>query len=172
MLKAMGCLMILTGSTMSGFMYGDNLKKRVFQLNELERAVYQLQNEMTYTYALLPDAFKNVAGKSKEPIKEVFNNASEFLESNEYEDVHGAMKKAIEITENKIYLNSEDINILIDLARTLGESDMEGQNSVFNLTFNNISKQIKIAENVMNKNMKMYRYLGFSLGAMLVIILV
>ena len=172
MIKIIGCAVILGASTMAGFIYSERLKYRVFQLNEVQRAVHQIQNEITYVHALLPDAFKSVAHKSKEPIKELFNKTSELLSDNECENVYEAMNSAINFINGKLYLNSDDINVILDLSKTLGESDIEGQNSMFSLTIENLKKQIKISEEFMNKNIKMYRYLGFSFGAMLVIALI
>jgi len=171
MIKIIACFVILGASTMAGFIYSERLKYRVFQLNEIERAIYQLQNEITYVHVLLPDAFKNIADKSKEPIKELFNKTSELLSGNEYENVYEAMKEAVNLLKSKLYLNADDINVILDLTKTLGESDIQGQNSIFSLTISNLKKQIKISEEFMNKNVKMYRYLGFSFGAMLVIAL-
>lgn len=172
MIKIIGCAVILGASTMAGFIYSERLKYRVFQLNEVERAIYQLQNEITYIHALLPDAFKSVAHKSKEPIRELFSKTSELLSNNEYENVYEAMNSAINLIKNRLYLNSDDINVILDLSKTLGESDIEGQNSMFSLTIANLKKQIKVSEEYMHKNIKMYRYLGFSFGAMLVIALI
>jgi len=171
MIKIIGCVVILVASTMAGFIYSERLKYRVFQLKEIQRAVYQLQNEITYVHALLPDAFKSIAEKSKEPIKELFNKTSELLTNNEYENVYAAMNSAIDLTKEKLYVNSDDINVILDLSKTLGESDIQGQNSMFSLTIANLKKQITISEEYMNKNIKMYRSLGFSFGAMLVIAL-
>ncbi|HEY8892483.1 MAG TPA: stage III sporulation protein SpoIIIAB [Clostridium sp.] len=172
MIKIIACIVILGASTMAGFIYSERLKYRVFQLNEVQRAIYQLQNEITYVHALLPDAFKSIASKSKEPINELFNKTSELLSDNEYENVYEAMNSAVNATKNKMYLNADDINVILDLSKTLGESDIQGQNSMFSLTIANLKKQIKISEEFMNKNIKMYRYLGFSFGAMLVIALI
>ncbi|MGV8982383.1 stage III sporulation protein SpoIIIAB [Clostridium sp.] len=172
MIKIIACAMILGASTLAGFIYSERLKYRVFQLNEVQRAVYQLQNEITYVHTLLPDAFKSIAHKSKEPIKELFNKTSELLSDNDYENVYEAVSSALSTVKSRLYLNPDDINVILDLSKTLGESDIEGQNNIFILTIANLKKQIKISEEVMNKNLKMYRYLGFSFGAMLVIALI
>jgi len=171
MIKIIGCAVILGASTMAGFIYSERLKYRVFQLNEVQRAVHQLQNEITYVHTLLPDAFKSVANKSKEPIKELFNKTSELLTDNDYENVYEAVNSAINTIKSKLYLDSDDINVILDLSKTLGESDIDGQNSIFTLTIANLKKQIKISEELMNKNLKMYRYLGFYFGAVVVIAL-
>ena len=172
MIKTIACAVILGASTIAGFIYSERLKYRVFQLNELQRAIYQLQNEITYVHALLPDAFKSVAIKSKEPIGELFNKASELLSDNNYENVYEVMSSAMNLVKSKLYLNSDDLNVILDLSKTLGESDIEGQMSIFSLTIANIKKQIKISEEFMNKNIRMYRYLGFSFGAVIVIVLI
>lgn len=171
MIKIIACAVILGASTAAGFIYSERLKYRVFQLNEIQRAIYQLQNEITYVHALLPDAFKSVAQKSKEPIGELFNKTSELLSDNNYENVYEAMNSAMNLIKSRLYLNSDDINVILDLSKTLGESDIEGQISIFSLTLANLKKQIKISEDYMNKNIRMYRYLGFSFGATIVIVL-
>jgi stage III sporulation protein AB len=172
MIKIIGCAVILGASTMAGFIYSERLKYRVFQLNEVERAIHQLQNEITYVHALLPDAFKSVAQKSKNPIKELFNKTGELLSGNEYDNVYEAMNSAMNTIKSGLNLNCDDINVILDLSKTLGESDIEGQKNMFTLTIGNLKKQIKISEEFMKKNIKMYRYLGFSFGAMLVIALI
>ncbi len=172
MIKIIGCAVILGASTMAGFIYSEKLKYRVFQLNEVHRAIHQLQNEITYVHTLLPDAFKSVADKSKEPIREFFNKTSELLLENEYENVYEAMNSAMHSIKSRLYLSSDDINVILDLSKTLGESDIEGQNSIFTLTIENLKKQIKISEDFMNKNIKVYRSFGFCCGAMLVIALI
>lgn len=172
MIKIIGCFVILVASTIAGFIYSERLKYRVFQLNEIQRAVYQLQNEITYVHALLPDAFKSIADKSKEPINELFNKTSELLSDNEYENVYEAMEASVNFTKSKLYINSDDINVILDLSKTLGESDIQSQNNMFSLTIANLKKQIIISEEFMHKNIKMYRCLGFSFGAMLVIVLI
>ena len=172
MIKIIGCAVILGASTMVGFIYSERLKYRVFQLNEVERAIHQLQNEITYVHALLPDAFKSVAQKSRNPIKELFNKTGELLSGNEYDNVYEAMNSAMNTIESGLNLNCDDINVILDLSKTLGESDIEGQKNMFTLTIGNLKKQIKMSEEFMKKNIKMYRYLGFSFGAMLVIALI
>ncbi len=171
-LKLVGCVLILSASTISGFLYADSFKKRVDQLNEMQRCLYQLQNEILFTYTPLTEAFFNVSNKSKGPIKNVFENASDLLISNKADSVYDAISHSLESSKEELNLKKEDADILLDLSKSLGESDVSGQKSVFNLTIENIKKQINIAEDSMRKNIKLYRYLGFTIGAMLVIMVV
>lgn len=172
MLKLLGCIMILAASTGIGFVYSEKFKKRSRQLEEIERCIYQLQNEIVYTHAPLPQAIEDVSRKSMYPINEVFKEISYLLFENKVDNVHEAFRNALNKRKDILNLKRDDINILLDFSKTLGESDIEGQQKIFHLTLENLKKRIKDSEILMSKNVKMYRYLGFSLGALIVIILV
>lgn len=172
MIKILGCILILFASTGIGFIYSESFKKRTTQLNELQRCIYQLQNEIIYTHTPLPEAILNIAEKSVYPIKLVFDEISSLLFTNAVDTVYEAFHKVFNNKQSVLNLKSEDINVILDLAKNLGESDLEGQKKIFALTLENLKKQIKDSELSMKNNVKMYRYLGFSLGAMLVIVLV
>ncbi|MBL4937916.1 stage III sporulation protein SpoAB [Clostridium sp. YIM B02515] len=172
MIKEMGCLIIVAASTIAGFMYSEKFKKRVKQLNEFERAINQLQDEIEYTHTHLPEAFNNIAEKSENPINKVFSKVSKLLYEGEAESVYDAFEKSIKDKKFELNLDEDDINVILDLSKTLGDSDIDGHKRMFSLVRNNLKKRISIAEISMSKNVKMYRYLGFTIGAMLVIVLI
>jgi len=172
MIKVIGCLLIIVGCTFVGFMYGEKFNKRVIQLNELDKSIIQLKNEIVYIYTTLPNAFLNVSKKCIYPIGSLYIDARNMLVNNKVDSVYEAFELSIKKNEDKLYLNDNDIKILSDLTKNLGESDIEGQINIFELTLKNLEKQIKTAESLKNKNLKMCRYLGFTVGAVIVIILI
>lgn len=171
MIKLISCFIILAASTLGGFVYAEGFRKRVKQLNEFERALSQLENEIEYTHTPLPEALENVSYKTESPVKEIFGRISKLLYNNEVDSVFNAFERCLINETNSLNLNSEDINVIIDLSKSLGESDIEGHRKIFSLLKANLKKRIGIAEDAMNKNLKLYRYLGFSIGAMVVIVL-
>lgn len=172
MIKLLGSLMILGASTGIGFIYSDKFKKRTRQLIELQRCIYQLQNEIVYTHTTLPEAIESMASKSIYPLKQIFEEVSKLLFKNEVDTVYEAFCYVLDQKKGMLNLKPDDVSVLLDLAKTLGESDIEGQKKMFYITLESLKKAIKDSEILMNKNIKMYRYLGFSIGAMTVIILV
>lgn len=170
-LKMFGCMIILISSSLLGIIYGENLKRRFVQLQEIEQAIYQLKNEIIYSHNSLPDIFHNVSRKCKEPISNVFKETARLLHDHDVEGVYEAFKTIFKKNNSKLNLKEYDIEIVLNLARTLGQLDIEGQQSMLNLALNNIKKQLDSAEKIMEKNIKMYRYLGFSFGAILVIMM-
>lgn len=170
-LKIIGCTFIFIGSSLIGFFYGENFKKRFSQLKEFEQALYQLKSEIVYTHNSLPDIFNNMIFKCSYPIKNIFIQVSDLLYENKVESVYEAFKKSFELNKEKLNLKKRDIDIILNLSKSLGESDIEGQKNILTLTLKDIKKQIDNAEVDMNKNVKMYRYLGFSFGVILIIII-
>ncbi|SMC17592.1 stage III sporulation protein AB [Clostridium acidisoli DSM 12555] len=171
MLKLIGSSVVLIASTIGGIIYAQSYIYRFRELNEVERCICELENEIVYTHTPLPEALKNIASRSEKPISEIFKNISTELASNCHDSVYEVFKEELGRSKN-IYLKTEDVNIILDLAKSLGESDIDGQVNIFLFTINNLKKVINDAEIAMKKNVKMFRYLGFSIGAMIVIMLI
>jgi stage III sporulation protein AB len=171
-LKIVGCTLILLCSSFIGFLYGESLKKRVFQLKEIEQALLELRSKIIYANESLPEAFQDIGHKCNKPIGGIFLEISNLLYSNEVDSVNEGFKRMFKQNRDKLNLKQNDIDIMLNLSKSLGESDIEGQKSILALTLENIKKQIHDAEIEMNKNVKMYRYLGFSFGAILTIMII
>lgn len=167
--KITGMAMVITASTFIGFIAGDKFKKRVYQLNEIERAITLLQNEIIYTQSILPEVMDKVAEKIEAPVNLVFLNIAEELYSHSVNSVYDAFKNAIMKCENSLTLKDEDKRTLLDLGKTLGYGSIEGHKNIFNLTLDNLKRLEKDAVVEMNKNLRLYRYLGFSFGALVLI---
>lgn len=170
-LKLLGCILIVAGSSLIGFYLGENLKKRLFQLKELEQGIYQLQSELVYTHSTLPEILQNISRKCTKPISHIFSGVADLLYENKADSVQDGFEKVIKVKRELLNLKQQDIDILRDLSKSLGESDIEGQKNIINLTIKNVRNQIDDAEIAMKNNLKMYRYLGFSFGAIVVIMI-
>jgi len=172
MIKIFGAVLIVSASTVIGFMVAEFTRKRLLQLKDLEGALIQLENEIFFTRTALPEACLSVAQKSKYPISTLFNKVSNLLQYNSSDSVYDAFHKTLNEEIDGLYVDKEDKDILLDLAKALGESDLEGHKKIFSLAEHNLKTRIQSLEANVDKNIKMYRYLGFSLGAAVAILLV
>ena len=172
MIKIIGSLMIIIASSLVGFMFSCNLRKRANQLSELQNSLLQLQNEIMFTHTPLPEAFLKVAAKSKPPISELFSYVGDKLLSNSVDSVYDAFNSAFKVLDGYFNIKNEDIDLLMDLAKSLGGSDIQGHKKIFSLIDNNLTKRLEEANYQIVKNSKMYNYLGFSFGAVVVIMLI
>jgi stage III sporulation protein AB len=167
------CSLIIIGCcTFMGIKFGDTLRKRVKELNELMAAICLMKTQIHYTFTPLPEIFRVLSEKSREPLKHIFENISTSLYSNNVDSVYEAVE--YEFNDNKHYLSlkKEDKDIFMDLAKSLGDTDVEGQNSILDLTEIKLKKQIEKADLELKNNLKIYQYLGFTIGATIVILIV
>ncbi|AAO36133.1 stage III sporulation protein SpoAB [Clostridium tetani] len=169
--KLLGALLTIASSTAIGFLYSNKFKKRVYQLKSIERAVYEIKNEILYTYTPLPELFSKTSEKSSFPINKLFESISNLLKTNAVNSVYEAFIKGFQKVEDKMELKKEDKDLILNLAKTFGESDVQGHMNIISLTLEGLKKQITEGEIAMKKNIKMYRYLGFTIGMMIVITL-
>ncbi|WP_221372272.1 stage III sporulation protein SpoIIIAB [Clostridium perfringens] len=171
-MKVFFLLIIVLLSSLIGYLYGEGFRNRLSQLRELKRALIDFENDIVYTYTPLPDIIESIALKAKSPIKELFNEISFKLKNNEVENVYMAFKESINEHKKEMNLRNKDFEILLDLSKSLGETNVDGQIKIFNLAKEKLDIELEIAEDECNKNTKVYRYLGVAVGAMIAIFLV
>lgn len=171
-IKTIGNILVFSGCLIWGFIYAARFKDRTKELKELEICISQLQNEMMYSYTLMPEILINISKKTIHPINKVFKEIANILYENEVNSVYEAFYIAFKNNDEILSLNKEDIKIILDLSKALGQSDLEGQKKMIDLSLYNLKNQCKKAEEKMIKSVKMYRYLGFTIGATLVIIFI
>ena len=171
-MKVFFLLIIVLLSSLIGYLYGEGFRNRLSQLRELKRALIDFENDIVYTYTPLPESIESIALKAKSTIKELFNEISFKLKNNEVENVYMAFKESINEHKKEMNLRNKDFEILLDLSKSLGETNVEGQIKIFNLAKEKLDIELEIAEDECNKNTKVYRYLGVAVGAMIAIFLV
>ena len=81
-----------------------------------------------------------------------------------------AWEKAVDESSNN--LTNEDINIIKGLSKLLGKTDLEGQLMQIELTAKLLDEQIIEATNLQNKNTKLYKTLGATVGLAIMIIFI
>ncbi|PJI09929.1 MULTISPECIES: stage III sporulation protein SpoIIIAB [Clostridium] len=172
MIKFLGCILIITSSTFLGFSYAENFRKRVKQLKELQNCLYELRNEIIYAHVPLIEAFNETSERANYPVNLIFKCAAENLNNKTCNSVYEAFKFTFASEKFDTNLKYEDKRIILNLSKSLGETDVDGQIKVFDLAVESIKKNINDAEETMKKNVKMYRCLGFCVGAMITIMLI
>lgn len=121
------------------------------------------------TYEPIPEVFKQIGEELKPNIGKIFLSASKYM--NDY-TANEAWIKGVE--EEKIHTNftNGDVDIINGLSKMLGSMDLEGQINNIELISEFLNNQITEATVEKNKNEKMYKTLGVSIGLAIAIILV
>lgn len=144
-------------------------KKYTNRVNELKIILSCLnifEEKIKFTYEPVPDVFLDISKMQKNEIGNLFYNAQEKMKTMFAGE---AWEEAID--ESKTNLNKEDIEILKGLAKMLGKIDLDGQVNEIRLTKKFIETKIKEAEYEKNKNEKLYKTLGATIGLIAIVIL-
>ena len=158
---------IFLSCSLIGILISKKYVNRVNELKEFKNALNMFKTKIRYTYAPLPEIFTEIAENSNPNISNVFKKASEKMEICPAGE---AWNLALKIEE--LNIDDEDRNVLKNLSKMLGKTDLEGQLNQIEMTSVFLDNQIRKAENQRSKSEKMYRTLGMLIGMAIVIILI
>ena len=170
-LKLLGSLIVISSTTIMGFVYSRVYGQRVRQLRDMQYALNMLESEIVYNSTPLTSALCTVAGKCSS-VGKLFNTIADILKSKKCETISDAFNMAIDINKNELYFEDEETALINSFLQSIGSSDLENQKKNFNITVKKLESFEKTAEESKSKNEKLYKYLGLSAGVLIVIILV
>jgi len=166
--KVIGSVLISSASFMIGIWWSGTLKNRVEDIQELEKVLEQLLNEISFYSNVLQDAFLKIAKNTNKRISGIITSMADNLKR------YSANKAwAIAIGDNykNTYLSGEDIDVLLSLGDLLGTSDIDGQIGNIKNVITRLSHQESKAQDVRRKNELLFRNLSILLGMTIVILL-
>lgn len=153
--------------TVLGIIKANKYKLRVIDLQEIKKALNLAITKMRYTYEPLPELFKEISKDLNDNIANIFIKAHTYMETL---NAGQAWEKAVDKSSNNF--TNEDMNIIKGLSKLLGKTDLEGQLMQIELTTKLLDEQIIEATNLQNKNTKLYKTLGATIGLALMIIFI
>lgn len=143
--------------------------KRLKELISIKSALNIFESKIKFTQSPLEEIFKNIEENTSEKnIKNIFKQLLKDIKQNK--NIHKSWENVIATNESNF--NSEDKKILIDMGKILGSTDLEGQVSNIKITSSFIDIQIQKAEKEKEKNVKLFRTLGFVSGLTIIILLI
>ena len=150
---------------------GNNIAKgymlRLEELEEIKNALNIFKTKIKFTYEPIPEIFEEISKNSSKNISNLFFNAKDKMK---VKSTDIAWEEAVD--ELKSNLKIEDKQTIKTLSKLLGSTDTEGQISQIEVTETFLEKQIREAEEEKQKNEKLYKKLGATIGLAIVIILI
>ena len=151
-----------------GILYSKKYSNRVKELEEIKNALNIFKSKIKFTYEPIPEVFKQISTQLHSNIGTIFLKASNYMKN----DIAGeAWEKSIDEEKNNINLTNDDTEIIKKLSKMLGNTDLDGQLNNIELINRFLDKQIVEAEREEEKNEKLYKTLGASIGLTIAIIL-
>lgn len=153
-IKFITLLLIFGGTSFIGILVAKKYENRLKELQEIKNALHMLEVKIKFTYDPIPKIFREIESKVNECVGKIFGLASEKMESVQADE---AWNEAIYETSNNLI--EKDKEILKELGKLLGQTDVEGQISQIKLVSDFLDMQIQEANMEKQKNEKLYRTL-------------
>ena len=155
-----------------GFLKAEELKVRVKRLQELKRMMMLLQGELRFHRAALSEAFESVAERMEDPFQSFLSETAERLEQREsggFEGIWEEMSEKLLRTEG---FQKGDDRLLEVLKNGLGYLDLTMQTETLNLAMIQAEEAIAIAKDQQESRGKLYRTMGVTVGALLILLII
>ncbi|HEX3045679.1 MAG TPA: stage III sporulation protein AB [Bacillota bacterium] len=170
-MKLVGAALIIAAGTLAGLSYASRFTERCRILKLWIRVCEILMIEIGYLTRLLPEVFQRVAGiigdREMAGIFQEFATAVEYGASGEIGDIWGRL-----LSRNFTgRLQEADRLILQELGSYLGSTDRERQIEQLKTSQLRLEVNFRAAETERNQKVGLFRYLGFAIGAVLVLFL-
>lgn len=170
-LYILACFVVLLGCGALGVVFSGKFKERVNQLSQLQSVMTQLEFDIDFLNITLDESFERISRNIENPLKSVFLYISDRLKKDPVADMQRLWSRAITKYQYDLMLSKEDVDILIDFSKTLGEGNREKEKNNIKLAQMRLKMALERARNEADKNVKMYRGLGFLAGVFIVIVL-
>ena len=160
-------ILIFASSTYIGILISNKYKDRVNDLKEFKSMLNIMNTKIRYTYEPIGEIAKDISQMSKTNIGYIFKEICKQLK---HKTISEAWDIGIDTYGNNF--SKEDKNIIKSMGKMLGKTDIDGQLSEINQAEEFLKVQIEIAEKERQKNEKLYKSLGMTIGMAIIIILI
>lgn len=168
MLKLLGAIIVVACTGCSGMLKARKYALRPKELRSLQAALQVLETEIIYGSTPLPDAMREVAVRSEKNVAFLFYSAREELLSMTGCTVQEAWGKALDKFSRRTVLEGCDLAVLHRLGNYLGMSDREDQAKHLHLAMGQLKIESINAAEKSKTHVKLWNYLGFLSGLLLV----
>jgi len=172
MFKLIGAFLIMGGCGYIGLTMAHLYKKRTELFRYLQNGLTLLETEINYTATPLPLALERVGKKLNQDCQPLFLRAATVLKEKKAISAGEAWALGVAALGDKIPLKQEEQELLAVFGHGLGGSAKEEQIKNITLTRKQLALIEETAKEEQVRNQKMWRYLGLSFGAVIVLILI
>lgn len=159
--------MIIVTSSIIGILFSKKYANREKEIKEMKNALNMFSTKIKFTYEPIPNVFMEIANKIGGNIGMIFDIAA-----NRMKELPAGDAWCQALKDSKNNLNKEDISVIQNLNRLLGQTDLDGQLSEIEVVNDFLTTQLENASEERRKNEKMYRTFGLVAGLTIAIILI
>lgn len=167
MLKIFGTVIIISAATFTGCYFSAALKKRLILLKKLNYMLEEILLLLRYKSETVYEIAETLAGDERfsefDFLRNIDRDCDISFQQSWCDAVYGS---------SLCGLKKSDIELIADIGKKLGTSDLDGQVSTVMLQRSELEAAISSAEEEYVKKAKLYRSLGALTGAFVAIMLI
>ena len=169
-IKVFGAVLILISGSAIGWIIASQYIKRVNQLKQLQSGINLFNAEIGYTQTLLPKALQEIADNLDYPISKLFYETAHKLSEKKGKTFTEIWEERLESNFKINSLLKSDIKILREWGQQIGDSGLEEQKNINELTLKKLEEMQKRAQRKAQKRVKLTRYAGVLLSLLVIIL--
>lgn len=170
MIRIIGALMIIVGCGVAGLIVARTIAQRPKYLQNMSFALQLLETEIEYGRTSLAEAGQQIAAQTNPPVKGFFNIFSQNLHDTQGMSAAEAWEQALDVLL-QAGMTKNDVEMIGQLGGILGRSDVQDQLKHINLLQKRLNSASDQAEFDRVRNERLWNYLGFCVGALVVLLL-
>lgn len=169
-MRLIGAMLILLCSGSFGLLVAQAYVRRPKELKTMISLLQSLETEIHWARNSLPEALTNLSSWYEPPIKTFLEQVVLGLNQADGLSASEAWHHALEALDESA-LSPDDKEIIGALGPVLGRTDADDQKKHLALLQKQLEKNWHFAEEERGKNVKLWNYLGFCVGALLIVLL-
>ncbi|MTI84168.1 MAG: stage III sporulation protein AB [Firmicutes bacterium] len=168
MIRIAGAVLVIACMGYLGMSKARKYALRPKELRNMQAALQILETEIIYGATPLPEAMELVASRIDKNTAPFFYQAGQELQSMTGCTVKEAWDKALGVFSSRTLLEDSDLRILRQLGNCLGMSDSRDQAKHLHLAMEQLKIEAMNAAERAKTHVKLWNYLGFLTGLLLV----
>lgn len=167
----LGAILFIGTTSWIGFEWSHRLNTRPKHIRQLKNALLMLEAEIVYSQSPLQDAFSMIANQLPKPVGSFFDMLSKDMQE-EHVDLYRVWEKDVDRLMNVSCLNINEVEIMKQFGRTLGQHDFYQQQKHIQLALSHLDRELEDARENQFRYSKMAKSLGILCGLFIVILLI
>ena len=167
-MRLIGAALVFFAAFSCGLFAGKCEQKRIDEAEAFLSLFEYIKNQVSYFLTPTKQMYKGFANDVLENI-----GFLEKLRSHENDEIYfDAWGEAFRACEGSLHLSAEEEKIILGFGECIGKSDGNMQIKSFDYYIGLLSSELEKARTLVAKNKKVYRTIGFAIGAMAAILLI
>ncbi len=169
MLKVLGFLLFVAGTTLMGLSAVASLRERVTCLRGFLGALELMERELSFNLTAVPELFSRLARSAEPPANKFFACCAKGFSNLGERSVEEIWRSAL--SESRLPLGEDESETLRSVGQVLGRYDGEGQQAVIMIARESLGRSLVRAESDRERLSRVYGALGLTGGIFLALII-